>query len=228
MKPNVPAVPTPTDAQVPVDAEQQRWSRIYAGPGYYYGSEPGPVARRAVRYHRPYLPQGGTALDVGCGEGQDLAFLAEQGYDATGIELTPEGAAKARRLLENRGLRAEVLRQDVRDLDLSRRYDLVLAVNSVQFMGAAASSCLDRLMEMVAPGGVIGLSLFAREGNQPPVERTLYFIALEELLERFADWQPLEAAQLWQWNAHSGKPQPFVTLIARKASPRAEVMAPLT
>ena len=68
--------------------EYQRWSAVFAGDDYYYGSEPGPVARRAVRYHRRYRPRGGTALDAGCGEGQDLAFLAEQGYVATGVEFT--------------------------------------------------------------------------------------------------------------------------------------------
>src|SRR2546423_195422 len=69
-------IPTP-----PISgSEFQRWSAVYAGDQYYYGSEPGPVARRAVRYHRQYRPRGGTALDAGCGEGQDLAFLAERGY----------------------------------------------------------------------------------------------------------------------------------------------------
>ena len=77
-------IPTPPTA----GSEFQRWSAIYAGEEYYYGSEPGPVARRAVRYHRQYRPRGGTALDAGCGEGQDLAFLAARGYVATGVEFT--------------------------------------------------------------------------------------------------------------------------------------------
>lgn len=215
-----PQSATPTNSRERVDSELQRWSRIYAGPEYYYGEDPGPVARRAVRYHRAVARSGGAALDAGCGEGQDLAFLAERGYAATGVEFTAEGAEKARQFLAARDLPGEVLHQDLRTWELTRRYDLVLAVNSVQFLGADAPAALDVLMEATAPGGVIGLSLFAREGNVPTVSGTVYFTTLEELLQRFEGWQMIEAANLWQWGG-SGLPQAFVTLIARKIpSPR--------
>jgi SAM-dependent methyltransferase len=217
--------PSPTDAKQPVDLELSRWRRIYDGDRYYYGEDPGPVARRAVRYHRPSLPRGGTALDAGCGEGQDLAFLAECGYQATGVEFTPEGARKARRLLEGRGRAAEVLHQDLRDLPASGPpFDLVLAVNTLQFLGADALPSLDRLMERVAPGGVIGLSLFGREQGEPERSGTVWFVTLEEVLARFAGWQRLEAAKLWQWNAATDEAQAFVTLIARKAPPARRVL----
>ncbi|HEU4753709.1 MAG TPA: class I SAM-dependent methyltransferase, partial [Armatimonadota bacterium] len=94
---------TPTNPQSRVDAELDRWTRLFSGAEYFYGQDAGPVARRAVRYHRAYRPGGGRALDAGCGEGQDLAFLAERGYEATGIEFTAPGAEKARRLLAERG-----------------------------------------------------------------------------------------------------------------------------
>src|SRR5438874_7263 len=142
------------------DSEYQRWNAVFAGDEYYYGSEPGPVARRAVRYHRQYRPRGGTALDAGCGEGQDLAFLAECGYVATGVELTETGVAKARRLLRTRGLDAEVVCEDLCVYEPPRRFDLVLAVNMLQFLGSEGDFCLRKLIAAVAEGGVIGFSSF--------------------------------------------------------------------
>jgi len=212
----MPNIPSPTNPRQPVDLELGRWRRIYSPHHYVYGDDAGPVARRAVRYHRPFMPAGGSALDAGCGEGQDAAFLAECGYAVTGMEFTPEGAEKSRRLLEARGLAGEVLQKDIRELDTSRRYDLVLAVNTVQFMGEDAPAALDALASVAAPGGVIGISLFARERDQPALSGTIWFLTFEELLERFRGWQCLEAAQLWQWNVATNEPQPFVTLIARK------------
>jgi SAM-dependent methyltransferase len=214
--------PTPTNTRQVVDHELNRWSRIFAGEEFYYGAEPGPVARRAVRYHRKF--PGATALDAGCGEGQDLVYLAGLGYTATGVEFTPAGAEKARRLVVERGVSAEVIGQDLREFlapapGEERQFDLVLAVNSLQFLGRDASGCLDRLMARVAPGGVLGLSLFAREAHEAEVSSTLYFTTLEGLLQRFAGWQPLEAARVWQWNVTTNEPQPFVTLIARNAPP---------
>ena len=213
------SLPTPTDTRRAVDRELHLWSRIYSGDGYYYGDEPGPMARRAVRYHRPWFRPGATALDLGCGEGQDLAYLAELGYSATGVEFTPEGAAKARRLLSNRGVAGAVVEEDLRSWEPARPYDLVLAVNALQFLGADAPAIVDRLAHWVAPGGVLGLSLFARDEGEAPQEHSVRFFTVDEVLDRFAGWQRLEAAHLWQWNVSNNEPQPFVTLIARKAPP---------
>ena len=212
-------LPQPTNPHAAVDQELDRWSRIYDGEEYYYGDEPGPIARRAWRYHRPYFRPGvSTALDAGCGEGQDLAYLAELGYRTTGVEFTPAGAEKSRRLVEARGGEAEVIHTDLRTFveGPAQSFDLVLAVNSVQFLGADGPNVLDGLMERVAPGGVIGFSLFAREGSRSEVSGTIWFTTLEELLKRFQGWQCQEAAKLWQWDVRSNYPQPFVTLIARK------------
>src|SRR5438093_1900584 len=220
-------IPTPPTA----GSEFQRWSAIYAGEEYYYGSEPGPVARRAVRYHRQYRPRGGSALDAGCGEGQDLAFLAARGYVATGVEFTAAGAAKAERLLRSRELEAEVVREDLRIYDPPHRFDLVLAVNSLPFLGADGAACLHELMAAVAPGGVCGVSFFARpdgdreigrprtgvasgDGKVGEIVQGLWLLTMEELLAFFSGWQMLEAARVWQWNPHTNRPQPFVTLIA--------------
>jgi SAM-dependent methyltransferase len=220
-------IPTPPTS----GSEYQRWTAVYAGDEYYYGSEPGPVARRAVRYHRQYRPRGGTALDAGCGEGQDLAFLAACGYVATGVEFTEAGAVKAERLLRSRELEAEVVREDLRSYEPPHRFDLVLAVNSIQFLGADSALCLQKLIAAVTSGGVCGVSFFARPDGEREIGRSrtevvtgdgkigeivqgLWMVSMEELLACFSGWQMLEAARVWQWNPHTNRPQPFVTLIA--------------
>jgi len=214
---------TPTDPARPVDRELDRWEAAYRGDAFYYGDEPGPMARRTVRYHRAWFAPGATALDVGCGEGQDLAFLAERGYRAVGVEFTPSGAAKSHRYLAARNLDAQVLHTDLREYLVTPgpSFDLVLAVNVVQFLGADAPAVLDALRDRVAPGGVIGLSLFGREPAEPDLAGTVWFTPFEALLERFAGWQFLEAARLWQWDTRANRAQPFVTLIARNAPPAA-------
>jgi trans-aconitate methyltransferase len=216
MKPRPEFSLTPTDPGCRVDTELERWSRIYAGEEYFSGEEPGPIARRTVRYHRVYQPTGGTALDAGCGEGQDLAFLAQRGYRATGVEFTPAGVAKTRRFLAARGLQAEVVQEDLRDYRPEPGFDLVMCANTLQFLGPDAPACLERLMAAVNPGGVIGISLFAREPHEPELRGTVHFVVFEELLDRFRGWQCLEAAKLWQWNTATNVPQQFATVIARR------------
>lgn len=200
-----------------------KWSAIYSGPEYYYGFDAGPVARRAVRYAQPQHRSRSTptALDVGCGEGQDVAFLCECGYQTTGLDFVPDAISKAEKLLEARELKAELHAGDLRDWNWSAQYDLVLAVNSLQFLGEDAPSVLQRVINSVAVGGVLGFSIFACESGSE-VRDGVFFIALEELMNRFdgngqnRSWQMLETAQLWQWNARANARQPFVTLIAQK------------
>lgn len=202
------------------DLELHRWRSAFAGETYYYGDEPGPVARRAVRYHRPLMPRGGTALDAGSGEGQDVAFLAACGYEVTGVDFTPEGVEKTRRLVIPSS-QTTIVRANLRDWVPPRRYDLVIAVNVLQFLGPDAPNVLRKLQNATAPGGVFGFSAFAREADEPALQGTVYRWTPDELMRAFdqprlARWQPLETARLWQWRS-DGTSQPFVTLIARRS-----------
>lgn len=197
------------------ETEHQRWSRTFSGSTFFYGLEPGPVARRAIKYARSILPSGGNALDAGCGEGQDLKFLAQSGYDALGLDFTREGIEKARSLIGQSGKDARLEVADLTSWNTDERFDLVLCINALQFVGEDAPRVLAHLQNLVAPGGVLGFSAFAREDQlEDAFDGTLYRFHLDELLLNFERWQPFEAARLWQWG-QSG-PQPFVTLVAGK------------
>lgn len=46
----------------------------------------------------------GRALDLACGEGRNSVWLAEQGWEVTGVDFSPVGIGKARRLSQERGV----------------------------------------------------------------------------------------------------------------------------
>lgn len=195
--------------------EHAHWSRIFSGSSFYYGLEPGSVARRAVKYARSLSSSGGRALDAGCGEGQDLLLLSQSGYDSLGLDFTQPGIDKARLLLTKNGHSARLEVADLLEWNTDERFDLVLCINCLQFLGADAPRVLKRLQETVAPNGVLGFSAFARETeSDEALQEGIYRFHLDELLLNFSEWQPFEAARLWQWG-QSG-PQPFVTLVAGK------------
>ena len=203
-----------------METEHERWSRIFSGSTFYYGQEPGSVARRALKYARSLNPQGGSALDAGCGEGQDLLLLAQSGYDCLGLDFTSEGIAKARRLLNEHNQSAHLEVADLTRWNTDQRFDLVLSINAIQFTGAKAPQVLKKLQTLVAPGGVLGFSAFARENESTdPLDGPLYRFHLDELLLNFKGWQPFEAARLWQWGTGTDAPQPFVTLVAGRLVP---------
>jgi len=89
-------------------------------------------------------------LDVGCGRGFTLRFLAEAGYRATGVELSPSAAAHAR----------DALGLDIRTGDfLSQpfapdQFEVVIFWHSLEHI-ADPLAALDRAKEILKPGGLL-------------------------------------------------------------------------
>ena len=85
------------------------WDQRYDRPDYLFGTEPAaPLA--AIR---PRLPQGGRALSVADGEGRNSVWLAQQGFDVTAFDYSPNALAKSRRLAEARGVHVDLHQGDI-------------------------------------------------------------------------------------------------------------------
>jgi SAM-dependent methyltransferase len=71
----------------------------------------------------------GAALDVGCGEGRNAVWLAEQGWRVTGVDFSDVGLDKARRLADARGVDVEWVLADLRSYQPAEEaYDLAVVL----------------------------------------------------------------------------------------------------
>ena len=66
--------------------------------------DPGPHDGHLPRILDEFQPSTGNALDIGCGSGKSLIYLAERGFSGTGIDLSPAALAIAERDSRRRGL----------------------------------------------------------------------------------------------------------------------------
>lgn len=74
----------------------------------------------------------GRSLDLGCGEGGDVLWLAERGWEATGIDLSATAVARARAAAAGRGIDARFVVADLGEwaqatVAADETYDLVTA-----------------------------------------------------------------------------------------------------
>jgi SAM-dependent methyltransferase len=130
--------------------EPPAWDERYSGEGDVWSGDPN---AQLVAEAAALTP--GTALDVGCGEGGDVIWLARQGWRVTGADFSAAGLARAARHTEAAGVseRTDWWRVDAREFDAGgRTFDLV----STQYLHPPDGGMVDvvgRLAAAVAPGG---------------------------------------------------------------------------
>ena len=107
---------------------------------------------------------GRSVLEPGCGSGRMLAALAAQGLEAVGIDTSEEMLALARA----RG--CEVVRTDMRDFDLGRRFDgAVSVVSTVGILGPGGFALhLESMARHLERGGryLVQQGVFAAEDER--------------------------------------------------------------
>jgi SAM-dependent methyltransferase len=96
----------------------------------------------------------GRALDVGCGAGVFSLWLAEQGFEVTGIDLFPEAIAMARALGAQRGVRADWVQTDLFAYAPEQPFELVYDSGCLHsLVGGDPERYRAQLLRWLAPGG---------------------------------------------------------------------------
>lgn len=79
------------------------WYGLYGAHGDELPTTPSQFARYFAEREAPRAP----VIDLGCGNGRDAVWLAEQGYDVRGYDYAPQAVSQARSLARKRGVRAQ-------------------------------------------------------------------------------------------------------------------------
>ncbi|GIM68837.1 type 12 methyltransferase [Planomonospora venezuelensis] len=118
----------------------------------------------AVDFYRAEAErQGGSVLELGCGTGHKLIPIASDGHPCTGLDLSPEMLAEARRKADDRGVQVQWMQGDMRAFDLGRTFDLVvIAANSLLHLHEADElvDCFRSVRTHLAPGARLVLDVF--------------------------------------------------------------------
>ncbi|WP_396641604.1 class I SAM-dependent methyltransferase [Microbacterium sp.] len=99
----------------------------------------------------------GRAMDLGCGEGGDVLWLAARGWHATGVDLSPTAVQRARTAADARGLsdRTRFIAADLSSYTDGDEYDLVTASFLQSPVELPRELILRTATGFVSPGGSI-------------------------------------------------------------------------
>ncbi len=136
-----------------------------------------------------YVPQHGLALDLAMGAGGNAGFLIERGLRVIGVDVSEEGARRAKE-------RWPLIEAAVLDLERYRwpacAFDVILNFYYCQ------RDLWPQLRSMLNPGGVLIFETLTRDMLQTrPDYNPDYLLAPNELRRAFADWDVLVYREGW-------------------------------
>lgn len=180
------------------DDERVKWDKRYAEPGYRMGDGP----KRFLVELQGLLPRRGTVLDLGCGEGQNLVWLAGRGLKGTGVDISSVGLKKARALAEAVEVQLELIAADLDTWSPGERtWDVVVCSHLL------IRDLVPRMRRALAPGGVVLMELVMEGGPLDP----RYCVEPNEVLRWWIDHRVVH----YRETVREGVP--IVQLAARRA-----------
>ncbi|MFD5823720.1 class I SAM-dependent methyltransferase [Nesterenkonia xinjiangensis] len=109
---------------------------------------------------------GQPALELGCGDGEPMLELLQQGLDVDGVDSSPDMLARFRTVAEIQGLAPQLHAQRMEELDLQRSYRSVFLAGPTILLlpdDAAVVETLRRIREHLAPEGAALVPLWIPE-----------------------------------------------------------------
>lgn len=174
---------------------------MFGGAAYLYGEAPNDFFVEEIRIGR-VQPLEGRALDLGCGEGRNAVYLAEQGFAVTAVDFAEQGLAKGRKLAERKGVadRIHWVQADVLEWDVDAAFDAVF-VAFLHLPSETRPQLHRKIGALLRPGGRLFAEWFhpdqRREGyasGGPPEPEMMP--TPDELDRSFFGWRILKLVHL--------------------------------
>lgn len=129
---------------------EEYWNERYSESSQIWSGKPNVELVREVADLTP-----GTALDLGCGEGADAIWLAQQGWQVTGVDISPVALERAAQHAADSGVSVSWEQHELGKTFPDGTFDLV----SAQFLHSLATLPREQILRAaaaaVAPGGVL-------------------------------------------------------------------------
>jgi SAM-dependent methyltransferase len=136
------------------DIKQVVWADLVANPCL-------------VEWLAKNAPNGNRAIVVGCGLGDDVAFLATHGFDVIGFDISATAVAMCKKRYPEIGACFQVADLFNCPADWRQAFDLVFECNTIQaLIGSWRTRALNAIAELVTPAGVVLVSCRSRNAGE--------------------------------------------------------------
>ena len=138
------------------------WNKEFTEDKVLLNKDPSPLLIAAIQDRKP-----GTAFDIGMGQGRNAVYLAEKGWDVTGVDLSDVAVAQARTNASARKVKLNGVVSDVDAFDFGKeRWDLITSFYMHAWHRRSSTDVPSRLYDALKPGGLLVVEGFAEPPNK--------------------------------------------------------------
>ena len=186
------------------------WAAAYAGD---VPETPVDTDLMAVAHER----EPGTALDLGCGAGQNSIWLATRGWRVHGLDIAGGAVERARAAAGAAGVDASFEEADVTSWRTDKRYDLVVSTYALPPRGPGRRHALTTAARAVAPLGTILIAEFEMALAANGWMAAEHLATLDEVVAVLPGFDLERAEVKVTGHSHGGESQelPIVLVVAR-------------
>jgi tellurite methyltransferase len=158
-----------------------KWDDRFRGKKFVLGTDPSPYLTTHFEFIKSVVP-GKKALDIACGEGRNSIYLARQGFDVTGLDISEAGLDKAREWMKRENLRITFRIQDLEDYQFSETFDLIINFNYLQ------RDLIPKSVAALNRGGIIVFDSILDSPCVPTAHRKEFLLRPGELYSIFSQF----------------------------------------
>ncbi|QXE90727.1 class I SAM-dependent methyltransferase [Geomonas subterranea] len=164
-----------------MESDRIKWDQRYSGPEHFFSQSPSRLLADTLERIMSLVP-GRRSLDLACGEGRNSIYLAQHGFIATGVDISPRGLERARRRAAEVGVAVEFIEADLDCWRPQGEYHLILNFNFLM------RELIPSLMEALVPGGVLLMETILDAPGMPGEHRKDFLLQPGELGRIFAGY----------------------------------------
>ncbi len=167
------------------------WDERYSDSEYIFGVEPNDFLRDEFKR----IPAGARVLCLAEGEGRNAVFLAQNGYQVTGIDSSKVGLDKAQQLANDKGVTITTQVVDLADYEFGEQQWDAIVVMWVHLPTALRQHIHDQIAPALKRGGVLILEAYTQQQltmdavGGPPASEKQRFGSLDILRDELAELQ---------------------------------------
>ena len=192
----------------------------YSEKESYWGKQPSSMARIFFQRFPPAEEQ--TLLEIGCGQGRDSIFFAQNGYQVTGFDFSIEGVKTSIAQASELNLSIDFFQADVNEYRLEKPYDVVFASGALHYIPQhLRKELISNYKQFTNPGGLHAFMIpiykpfILRNPQDDPLEQNWLS---GEILTYYHDWKIEFFSEEIQDDGQTGYKWAFDRMIAREPS----------